>query len=104
MIDGNAVMISRKSTVVFNENWHKGVIGIVASRLTEKYYRPTVVLTRSNGHVAGSTQSVLGYDLYEALCGCSDLLLQFGGHKKATKLTMTPENVEAFIHRFEEVV
>nr|WP_067056071.1 single-stranded-DNA-specific exonuclease RecJ [Mucilaginibacter sp. L294] len=104
MIDNDEVMIARKSTVVFNENWHKGVIGIVASRLTEKYYRPTVVLTRSNGHVAGSARSVLGYDLYEALCGCSDLLIQFGGHKYAAGLTMEPENVPAFIQKFEEVV
>lgn len=104
MIDNSEVLIARKSTVVFSENWHKGVIGIVASRLTEKYYRPTVVLTRSNGHVAGSARSVLGYDLYEALCGCSDLLIQFGGHKYAAGLTMQPENVEAFMHRFEEVV
>jgi single-stranded-DNA-specific exonuclease len=104
MIDNDDVLIARKSTVVFNEHWHKGVIGIVASRLTEKYYRPTVVLTRSNGHVAGSARSVLGYDLYEALCGCSDLLTQFGGHKYAAGLTMPPENVEAFMERFEEVV
>jgi single-stranded-DNA-specific exonuclease len=104
IIDNDELLIGRKSTVVFNENWHKGVIGIVASRLTEKYYRPTVVLTRSNGHVAGSARSVLGYDLYEALCGCSDLLTQFGGHKYAAGLTMKPENVEAFINRFEEVV
>ena len=104
MIDNDAILIGRKSTVVFNENWHKGVIGIVASRLTEKYYRPTVVLTRSNGHVAGSARSVLGYDLYEALCGCSNLLTQFGGHKYAAGLTMPPENVEAFINKFEEVV
>jgi single-stranded-DNA-specific exonuclease len=104
MIDNDDVLIARKSTVVFNENWHKGVIGIVASRLTEKYYRPTVVLTRSNGHIAGSARSVLGYDLYEALCGCSDLLLQFGGHKYAAGLTMEPENLAAFIEKFEEVV
>ena len=104
IIDNDEVLISRKSTVVFNENWHKGVIGIVASRLTEKYYRPTIVLTRSNGHVAGSARSVLGYDLYEALCDCSDLLIQFGGHKYAAGLTMHPENVEAFSKRFEEVV
>ncbi|WP_259066295.1 single-stranded-DNA-specific exonuclease RecJ [Mucilaginibacter sp. X4EP1] len=104
IIDNNEELIGRKSTVVFNENWHKGVIGIVASRLTEKYYRPTIVLTRSNGHVAGSARSVLGYDLYEALCGCSDLLIQFGGHKYAAGLTMHPENVDAFINRFEEVV
>ncbi|WP_428330481.1 single-stranded-DNA-specific exonuclease RecJ [Mucilaginibacter sp.] len=104
MIDNDEVLIGKKSTVVFNEGWHKGVIGIVASRLTEKYYRPTIVLTRSNGHVAGSARSVLGYDLYEALCGCSDLLIQFGGHKYAAGLTMHPENVEAFANRFEEVV
>jgi single-stranded-DNA-specific exonuclease len=104
LIDNDAILIGKKSTVVFNEKWHKGVIGIVASRLTEKYYRPTVVLTRSNGHVAGSARSVLGYDLYEALCGCSDLLLQFGGHKYAAGLTMQPEQVPAFIERFEEVV
>jgi single-stranded-DNA-specific exonuclease len=104
IIDNDEALINRKSTVVFNEKWHKGVIGIVASRLTEKYYRPTIVLTRSNGHVAGSARSVLGYDLYEALCGCSDLLIQFGGHKFAAGLTMHPENVEAFSSRFEEVV
>ncbi len=104
MIDGNEVMMKRKSTVVYCEKWHKGVIGIVASRLTEKYYRPTIVLTKSNGHVAGSARSVYGYDLYEALCGCSDLLIQFGGHKYAAGLTMEPEMVEAFSQRFEEVV
>ncbi len=104
MIAANELTINRKSTVVFNEKWHKGVIGIVASRLTEKYYRPTIVLTRSNGHVAGSARSVVGFDLYEALCGCSDLLIQFGGHKYAAGLTMQPEKVEAFIRRFEEVV
>jgi single-stranded-DNA-specific exonuclease len=104
IIDNDEVLIGRKSTVVFNENWHKGVIGIVASRITEKYYRPTIVLTRSNGYVAGSARSVLGYDLYEALCECKDLLIQFGGHKYAAGLTMEPENVEAFKARFEEVV
>ncbi len=104
MIEHDAMMIGRKSTVVFNENWHKGVIGIVASRLTEKYYRPTIVLTRSNGHVAGSARSVFGYDLYEALCECKDLLIQFGGHKYAAGLTLHPENVPAFSARFEQVV
>jgi single-stranded-DNA-specific exonuclease len=104
MIDNDEILIGRKSTVVYNEDWHKGVIGIVASRLTEKYYRPTIVLTRSNGHVAGSARSVRGFDLYEALCGCTDLLIQFGGHKYAAGLTMKPENVTAFADRFEEVV
>jgi single-stranded-DNA-specific exonuclease len=95
---------TRKSTVVFNEGWHKGVIGIVASRLTEKYYRPTIVLTQSNGVVAGSARSVIGFDLYEALLECTDLLEQFGGHKYAAGLTMKAENVPAFQQRFEEVV
>ncbi len=104
MIGDSQILIDKKSTVVFNKDWHKGVIGIVASRLTEKYYRPTVVLTQSNGHVAGSARSVFGYDLYEALCGCSDLLIQFGGHKYAAGLTMHPKNVEAFMDKFEEVV
>lgn len=104
MIEKDVALIGRKTTVVFDQNWHKGVIGIVASRLTEKYYRPTVVLTQSNGHVAGSARSVLGFDLYEALSSCSDLLEQFGGHKYAAGLTMKPENVSAFQQRFEEVV
>jgi len=104
IIDNDELLINRNSTVVFNENWHKGVIGIVASRLTEKYYRPTIVLTRSNGYVAGSARSVFGFDLYEALCGCSDLLIQFGGHRYAAGLTLHPENIEAFKNRFEEVV
>lgn len=104
MISNSPEMEKRKSTVVYHESWHKGVIGIVASRLTEKYYRPTIVLTQSNGHVAGSARSVVGYDLYEALCECSDLLEQFGGHKYAAGLTMKTENVAAFSQRFEEVV
>lgn len=104
MIDGNDVLMANKTTVVFQHDWHKGVIGIVASRLTEKYYRPTVVLTQSNGQVAGSARSVAGFDLYEALCGCSELLIQFGGHKFAAGLTMHPENIPAFQQKFEEVV
>lgn len=95
---------ARKTTVVFNENWHKGVIGIVASRLTETYYRPTVVLTKSNDLVAGSARSVIDFDLYEALYACSDLLEQFGGHKYAAGLTMKAENIPLFQQRFEEVV
>ncbi|WP_257669651.1 single-stranded-DNA-specific exonuclease RecJ [Parapedobacter tibetensis] len=104
IIDADEVLKQRKTTVVFKPDWHKGVIGIVASRLTEKYYRPTVVLTQTNGHVAGSARSVLGFDLYEALSACSDLLDQFGGHKYAAGLTMKPENIESFQQRFEEVV
>ncbi|QNL52385.1 single-stranded-DNA-specific exonuclease RecJ [Olivibacter sp. SDN3] len=103
-IQGDEAQLMRKTTVVYQEDWHKGVIGIVASRLTEKYYRPTIVLTKSNGHVAGSARSVAGFDLYEALSACSDLLEQFGGHKYAAGLTMKVENVPALQARFEEVV
>jgi single-stranded-DNA-specific exonuclease len=95
---------NRKTTVLYQSHWHKGVIGIVASRLIEKYYRPTIILTQSNGHVAGSARSILGFDLYEALHACSDLLEQFGGHKYAAGLTMKLENVSAFRQKFEEVV
>jgi single-stranded-DNA-specific exonuclease len=104
MIDSNQILIDRKTTVVYNENWHKGVIGIVASRLTEKYYRPTIVLTKSNGLIAGSARSVVGFDLYAALCECTELMVQFGGHKYAAGLTLETENMEAFANRFEEVV
>lgn len=104
IIDGDEALKRQKTTVVFQPDWHKGVIGIVATRLTEKYYRPTVVLTQTNGHVSGSARSVVGFDLYEALSACSDLLDQFGGHKYAAGLTMKPENVESFRRRFEHVV
>ncbi|UKT64140.1 single-stranded-DNA-specific exonuclease RecJ [Pedobacter mucosus] len=104
LIGDSEILINRKTTVVYNENWHKGVIGIVASRLTEKYYRPTIVLTMSNGHIAGSCRSVFGFDLYEALSGCAHLLDQYGGHKFAAGLTMQAHNVEAFAHKFEEIV
>ena len=104
LIDTDPDLIARKTTVVYNEDWHKGVIGIVASRLTEKYYRPTIVLTHSNGMAAGSARSVIGFDLYEALSECSDLLEQFGGHKYAAGMTMKTENIPAFQQRFEEVV
>lgn len=104
LIGESEILINRKTTVVFNENWHKGVIGIVASRLTEKYYRPTIVLTKSNGHVAGSCRSVVGFDLYEALSGCAHLLDQYGGHKFAAGLTMQEQNVNAFADKFEEIV
>lgn len=92
------------STVVFNEAWHKGVIGIVASRLIEQYYRPTVVLTESQGKAVGSARSVKGFDVYEAINACSDLLEQFGGHMYAAGLTMPLDNVQAFRERFDAVV
>lgn len=104
IIDNDEILKQRKSTVLFKADWHKGVIGIVASRLTERYYRPTVILTQTNGHIAGSARSVLGFDLYEALGECADLLDQYGGHKYAAGLTMPVENVPAFQEKFETVV
>ena len=92
------------STVVCSEKWHKGVVGIVASRLIEIHYRPTVVLTETNGKLTGSARSVSGFDVYNAIDACSDLLEQFGGHKYAAGLTLKKENLTAFIQRFEEVV
>jgi single-stranded-DNA-specific exonuclease len=93
-----------KSTVLFNPDWHKGVIGIVASRLTEHYYRPTIVLTRSGELITGSARSVKDFDIYESIDMCSDLLEHFGGHKYAAGLSLRPENLESFIERFESVV
>ncbi len=94
----------RKTTVLFNPSWHKGVVGIVASRLTETYYRPTVVLTESCGIATGSARSVEGFDLYKAIDSCSDLLENFGGHMFAAGITLKTENVPIFSKRFEEVV
>ncbi len=104
LIEESEVLINRKTTVVYKEGWNKGVIGIVASRLIETYYRPTIVLTESNGNYTGSARSVAGFDLYEALLECSDLVEQFGGHKYAAGLTLKPENLSLFSERFESVV
>jgi len=104
MIEESEELIQRKTTVVYHESWNKGVIGIVASRLTEKYYRPTIVLTESNGNYTGSARSVADYDLYEALLECADLLEQFGGHKFAAGLTLKPQNLLPFSDKFERVV
>jgi single-stranded-DNA-specific exonuclease len=94
----------RYSTVVYQQDWHKGVIGIVASRLMETYYRPTVVFTQSGDKLAASARSVRHFDIYEALESCSEYIIQFGGHKYAAGLTLLPENLEAFKQKFEEVV
>lgn len=95
---------SRKTTVLFNPDWHKGVIGIVASRLTESFYRPTIILTKSNGMATGSARSVEGFDLYYAISQCSDLLENYGGHKYAAGLTLKLENLEPFKQKFEQIV
>ncbi len=94
----------RYTTVVYNQNWHKGVIGIVASRLIENYYRPTVVFTESNGILAGSARSVKDFDVYEALNACTDILDQFGGHMYAAGMTLKKERFEDFKNHFEAVV
>lgn len=94
----------RKSIVIYNESWHRGIIGIVASRLTEDYYKPAVVLTLTNGIASGSSRSVQGFDIYSAVESCADLLENFGGHTYAVGLSMKPENIEEFARRFEEYV
>ena len=104
MIASNDRIKSLKSTVLFKNTWHKGVIGIVAARCIEKFYRPTVILTESNNKITGSARSVNGFDLYQAILSCSDLLEKFGGHKYAAGLTLDASNLEAFQQRFEEVV
>jgi len=104
MVASDPGLLKRKTTVLYNPEWHKGVVGIVASRLIETYFRPTVILTESNGFATGSARSVPGFDLYQAVEACSDLLENFGGHMYAAGLTMKVENVQTFIERFEEVV
>ena len=104
MIDSDEKMRNAKSTVIFNENWHKGVIGIVASRLTDSYYRPTIVLTRSGSLVTGSARSIKNFDIYDAIDSCSDILEHFGGHKYAAGLSLKPEHLQEFSERFEKYV
>lgn len=104
MISRDDTFHERKSTVLFHNEWHKGVIGIVASRLIEKYYRPTIVLTESNGLATGSARSVEGFDLYSAIEECAELLEQYGGHTHAAGLTLQLDNVKPFADKFESVV
>ena len=99
MIDSN-----KKSTVVHSPDWHKGVVGIVASRLIEKHYKPTIVLSEKDDELIGSARSVKGFDLYDALLKCEHLLEKFGGHKYVAGLTIKKKNLEAFIFEFEKVV
>ena len=104
IVEGLEGLADRRSIVLYNEAWHRGVIGIVASRLTEIYYRPAVVLTRTNDLATGSARSVSGFDVYKAIEYCRDLLENFGGHTYAAGLSMKVENVPAFTRRFEEFV
>jgi single-stranded-DNA-specific exonuclease len=95
---------ARSTTVLYHPGWHKGVIGIVASRLIEQHYRPTVLLTQSDGKLVGSARSVAGFDLYAALDACTEHLIQFGGHKYAAGLSLWEDQLEAFRSRFDAVV
>lgn len=104
MIETDQQLQQARSTVLFNQDWHKGVVGIVASRCIEKYYRPTIILTESNQKATGSARSVDGFDVHDAIAACSDLLDQYGGHASAAGLTLPVENVPRFQKRFEEVV
>jgi len=104
IIAKDASYVNKKTTFVFQSNWHKGVVGIVASRLIEKYYRPTIVLTQNENIVGGSARSVAGFNLYEAIHACREHLLGYGGHFAAAGMSLLPENVAAFAAAFEKVV
>jgi len=104
IINADIALQNKKTTVVFKDHWHKGVVGIVASRLIETYFRPTVVLTESGGIATGSARSVPGFNLYEAVHACREYLLGYGGHFAAAGLSLLPENVAAFANKFEEIV
>ncbi len=104
LIAADDTLINRNSTVLYQPHWHKGVVGIVASRLIDHYYRPTIVLTQSGDYVAGSARSVSGFNVYEAIHQCKDLLLGYGGHFYAAGMTLSTANVDAFCQKFEEIV
>ena len=104
MLEQDTCNSGRRSTVLYQEHWHKGVVGIVASRLIEKYYRPTVVLTRSGEIIAGSARSVNGFNVYEAIHACREFLIGYGGHFAAAGITLMPGQVQAFSDKFEETV
>jgi single-stranded-DNA-specific exonuclease len=104
-LEADPNLVNRKSIVLFGEEWHRGVVGIVASRLVEAYYRPTIVLTHSTDDLyVGSARSIKEFDVHAALEECSDLLEHFGGHKSAAGVSLRPENFERFVERFEEIV
>src|SRR5687768_17220722 len=104
IIGADEILVNRKSTMVFKNHWHKGVVGIVASRLIEKYYRPTVVLTQNGDIVSGSARSISGFNLYEAIHACREYLIGYGGHFAAAGLTLEIDKIDAFRNKFEEIV
>ena len=103
-IQNNQELINKKSTVLYNPDWHKGVIGIVASRLIDQFYKPTIILAKSNGLITGSARSVKGFNIYKAISKCEHLLEKFGGHMYAAGLSLKEENLEAFVTEFEKTV
>ena len=104
MIEENHIESNKKSTVLYSPEWHKGVIGIVASRLLERFYKPTIIFTKSGDVVAGSARSIPGFNIHEGLEQCRELLIGFGGHYFAAGMTLLPENIEAFKNKFEKIV
>ena len=104
ILENDTFLNTKKSTVLYKEHWHKGVVGIVASRLIDYCYKPTIVLANSNGKISGSARSVIGFNVYEAIHACHDLLENYGGHFYAAGVTMKEENYPAFVAKFEQVV
>lgn len=104
VVESDLFFAEKKATVLFKETWHKGVIGIVASRMVEQYHKPTIIFTESNGRIVGSARSVAGFDVYQAIAQCEDLLVNYGGHKYAAGLTLKPSNLEEFTQRFQQIV
>ena len=104
ILENSNVLKNKKSLVLYRESWHKGVIGIVASRLVEIYYKPTIIFTKSNDLITGSARSIKDFDIHSALEECSYLLEHFGGHKYAAGVSLKPENFDAFVEKFEAVV
>lgn len=104
MVEHDVAFGEKKALVLFKEDWHKGVVGIVASKMVDEYHKPSIILTESNGRIVGSARSVLGFDIHAAIAQCEDLLVNFGGHKYAAGLTIKPANLEAFTQRFQMIV
>ena len=104
ILENNADLRQKKSTVLYSEKWHKGVIGIVASRLIETYYKPTIIFSEVNGMLTGSARSIKNFDIHDAIGACGDIVVQYGGHKYAAGLTIKKESFDIFTERFEEIV
>jgi single-stranded-DNA-specific exonuclease len=104
ILERDHVLRHKKSTVLYSEKWHKGVIGIVASRLIETYYKPTIIFSEVNGMLTGSARSIKNFDIHDAIGACGDIVVQYGGHKYAAGLTIKKESFELFTERFEEIV